>query len=111
MAAAIRIKLGDLLSILMEKQPVVHDSHTKQARLFAAAPAKAERRPLNLEIMKDLEVIKAYLMTSGPARRIDLEMELNFSSGAVLQRLNLLKERGVLIDLPGDKYGIPGGRQ
>ncbi|MCK9440246.1 MAG: hypothetical protein M0Q13_02335 [Methanothrix sp.] len=110
MAAAIRIKLGDLLSILMEKPPVVHDSHTRQVRLFSTASAKAERRPLNRAIEEDLEAIKAFLL-NGTARRDDLEMELNMSDHAVLHRLDLLKERGVLIDLPGDKYGILGGRQ
>jgi len=107
MAAAIRIKLADLLSILMEKQPVIHDSHTRQVRLFSIAPAKAVRRPLNREIEEDLEAIKAFLL-NGPARRDDLEMELNMSNGAVLRRLNLLKENGMVVDLPGHKYGFQG---
>ena len=106
MVAVIRIKLADLLRILMEKPHAVHESHARQIELFAAAPAKAESRPLNLEITKDLEAIKAYLMTSGPARRTDLEMELNFSSGAVLHRLSMLKEMGVVIDMPGHNYQL-----
>jgi len=107
MAAAIRIKLGDLLSILMEKPPVIHEPRTRQIKLFPTAPApvKAERCPLNLEIEKDLVAIKAYLL-NGPAKRDDLEMELNMSGGAVLHRLHLLKARGVVIDLPGYRYQL-----
>jgi biotin operon repressor len=105
MAAAIRIKLSDLLSILMEKPPVIHEPRTRQIRLPKAAPAKAERRHLNLETEKDLEAIKAYLL-NGPVRRSELEMELNLSSGAVLHRLNMLKARGVVIDLPGYRYKL-----
>lgn len=105
MAAAIRIKLGDLLSILMEKSHVGHEPHARQIKLFPTAPARAERRPLNLEIEKDLEVIKAYLL-NGPAQRRDLEMELNLSDGAVLHRLHLLKARGVVVDLPGHSYKL-----
>ena len=101
MAAAIRIKLADLLSILMEKPPVANESRTRQIRLFATA----ERRPLNLE--KDLEAIKAYLQ-NGPARRSDLEMELNMSDKAVLRRLGMLKARGVVVDLPGHSYQLRG---
>ena len=110
MAVAIRIKLADLLSILMEKQPVVHDSHTRQVRLFSIAPAKAVRRPLNREIEEDMGAFKAFLL-NGPARRDDLEMELNMSDGACLHRPNLLKERGALIDLLGDEYGLLEGAQ
>lgn len=105
MAAAIRIKLSDLLSILMEKPPVVHEPHTRQIKLPKAAPVKAERRPLNLEIEKDLEAIKAYLL-NGPARRSDLDMALNMSDAAVLRRLHLLKERGVVVGLSGHRYQL-----
>jgi hypothetical protein len=105
MAAAIKIKLSDLLSILMEKPPVIHEPRTRQIRLPKASPAKAERRPLNLEIEKDLEAIKAYLL-NGPARRCDLELVLNLSDGAVLHRLSKLKARGVVIDLPGHRYKL-----
>jgi hypothetical protein len=105
MAAAIRIKLSDLLSILMEKPPVIHEQRTRQIKLFKAAPANAERRPLNLEIEKDLEAIKAYLL-NGPAQRSDLDMVLNLSDGAVLRRIHLLKERGVVVGLPGHRYQL-----
>jgi hypothetical protein len=105
MAAAIRIKLSDLLSILMEKPPAAHEPRTGQIKLFKAAPVKAERRPLNMEIEKDLEAIKAYLL-NGPARRSDLDMVLNMSDGAVLRRLHLLKERGVVVDLPVHRYQL-----
>ena len=101
MAAAIRIKLADLLSILMEKPPVVNESRTKQIRLFATA----ERRPLNRGIEEDLEAIKAHLQ-NGPARRSDLEMEFNMSDKAVLRRLGMLKARGVVVDLPGHSYQL-----
>lgn len=105
MAAAIRIKLGDLLSILMEKPPVAHEPRTRQIELFTTAPAKVERRPLNPEIEKDLAAIRAYLL-NGPARRSDLETELNISNGAVLHRLHLLKESGVVVDLSGHRYKL-----
>jgi hypothetical protein len=105
MAAAIKIKLADLLSILMEKPPANHEPRARQIKLFQTAPAKAERRPLNLEIEKDLEAIKAYLL-NGPARRSDLEMVLNLSDGAVLHRLSKLKARGVVGDFPGHRYKL-----
>jgi hypothetical protein len=105
MAAAIRIKLIDLLKILTDKTPKEHQPHTKQIRLFATAPVKAERHPLNLELEGDLELVKAYLR-NGPARRSDLEMELNFSRGAVLHRLSMLRERGMIVDLPNYHYGL-----
>jgi biotin operon repressor len=105
MAAAIRIRLADLLSILMEKPPAAHEPRTRQIKLFKAAPVKAERRPLNLEIEKDLEAIKAYLL-NGPARRSDLEMALNMSNGAILRRLSILKTRGVVVDLHGHGYQL-----
>jgi Mn-dependent DtxR family transcriptional regulator len=82
MPAAIRIKLADLLPILMES------------------------RPLNPETEKELETIKQFLTTSGPARSRDLALELNMSDGAVSHRLRLLKERGVVVDLPDHKYGL-----
>ncbi len=105
MAAAIRIKLSDLLSLLMEKPPANHEPRARQIKLFSPAPAKAERRPLNLAIEEDLEAIKTYLL-NGPARRSDLEMELNLSDGAVLHRLRKLKARGVVVDLPGHRYKL-----
>jgi Mn-dependent DtxR family transcriptional regulator len=82
MAAAIRIKLVDLLPILMES------------------------RPLNPETEKELETIKQFLVTSGPARARDLAMVLHLSDGAVIHRLNLLKEMGDIVDLPDHKYGF-----
>jgi Mn-dependent DtxR family transcriptional regulator len=82
MPTAIRIKLADLLIILMEV-----------------------RRPLDPEIEKDLETIKQHLLTSGPARTRDLAMELHMSYGAAIHRLNLLKDRGLIVDLPDHKYG------
>ena len=105
MAAAIRIKLIDLLKIIAEKPAMQHKSRTRQIRLFATAPAKAERRPLNLE--KDLEAIKAYLL-NGPARRNDLEMEFNMSDKAVLRRLGMLKARGEVVSLPDHSYQLAG---
>ena len=101
MAAAIRIKLADLLSILMEKPPAVNESRTKQIRLFATA----ERRPLNRGIEEDLEAIKAYLQ-NGPARRSDLEMELNMSKDSVLRRLGMLRAAGEIVSLPDRGYQL-----
>ena len=107
MAAAIRIKLIDLLKIIAEKPAMQHESRTRQIRLFATAPAKAERRPLNLEIEEDLEAIKAYLQ-NGPVRRSDLEMELNMSDDAVLRRLGALKAAEEVVSLPDHSYQLTG---
>jgi uncharacterized membrane protein len=101
MAASIKIKLSDLLSILMERPPVIHEPRARQIKL-AASP---EPCPLNAGMEEDLEAIKAYLL-NGPARRSDLEMELNMSNGAVLRRLHMLKKRGVVVDLPGHNYNL-----
>jgi hypothetical protein len=84
MSAALRINLRDLLSILMEV------------------------RPLNPDIEADVEAIKQHLLTSGPARTRDPAMELHLSNSAAAHRINLLKERGVVVDLPGHKYGCHG---
>jgi biotin operon repressor len=102
MAAAIRIKLGDLLSLLMETPHAAHEPRVRQTKLFTTTP---ESRPLNLEMEKDLAAIKAYLL-NGPARRSDLEMELNMSNSAVLHRLHQLKARGAVVDLPGHQYKL-----
>jgi hypothetical protein len=106
MAAAIRVKLADLLSILMEKPPVAHEPQTRQIKMTTPL----ERRPLSVEVEKDLEAIKEYLL-AGPARRSDLEFQFTLSNSAVLHRLHLLMERGVVVDLPGHMYGIPEGRR
>jgi hypothetical protein len=99
MAAAIRIKLADLLRILTEKPPAAHEPRTRQIK------AKAEPRPLNAEIEKDLGAIREYLL-AGPARRCDLEFQFNLSDKATLHRLHLLMERGVVVDLPGHRYQL-----
>lgn len=103
MAAAIRIKLADLLRILTEKAPVVHEPRTRQVKLPKATPAKAE-------IEKDLGAIREHLL-AGPAKRSDLDIVLTLSEDATLRRLHLLMERGVVVDLPGHMYGIPEGRR
>jgi len=93
MPCAIRIKLIDLLKILSERP---------------SGETAARHLPF---LEKDLEAVKAYLQTSGPVASKDLAADFSISKGATLRRLNLLRERGVLINLPGDKYGILGGRQ
>jgi hypothetical protein len=99
MAASIKIKLSDLLSILMERPPVIHEPRARQIKL--STPPE----PCPLKMEEDLEAIKAYLL-NGPVRRSDLEMVLNMSNGAVLRRLHLLKKRGVVVDFPGHNYKL-----
>lgn len=88
MAAAIRIRLADLLRILTETPPVKHRS----------------ARP---NIQADLEAIREYLQ-SGPARRSDLETELGVSGDAVLHRLGMLKAAGEVVYLPDHRYQLAG---
>jgi hypothetical protein len=102
MVAAIRIKLVDLLKILSIHPPSVWASartDPKQRTLFESAMTTAETEA-------DVECIKRYLLLSGSARRREVEMELNLSGKAVLRRLNLLRERGELVDLPDHVYGL-----
>lgn len=88
MAAAIRIKLADLLKIITETPQVKH-------------------RPTSPNMLADLEDIKAYLQ-NGPARRSDLEMELGMSDDAVLRRLGALKAAGEVVSLPDHGYQLVG---
>lgn len=85
MAACIRIRLVDLLSILMEK------------------PKTRAPRPSTPGMEKDLDSIKE-ILESGPARRRDLEFELSMSGDAVLRRLHILMDKGILITIPDHKY-------
>ncbi|MDD4579583.1 MAG: hypothetical protein PHF80_02800 [Methanothrix sp.] len=94
MAAAIRIKLADLLKIIAET-PTIRRRST---------PA---HRPTSPDILADLEAIKAYLQ-NGPVRRSDLEMELNMSDDAVLRRLGVLKAAGEVVSLPDHSYQLAG---
>lgn len=87
----IRIRLIDLLKILAE-------------------PPARSTRPRAPLVEKDLEAIKLFLQTSGPARRSDLEFQFScLSRSAILHRLDMLKERGEVVDLPGDVYGVARG--
>lgn len=53
---------------------------------------------------KELDAIRSYLLSSGPATRSDLEFEFCLSNSAVLRRLVVLKERGIVEQLPGYRY-------
>ena len=88
MAAAIRIKLADLLKIIAETPPVKH-------------------RPTSPDILADIEAIREYLQ-AGPARRSDLEMELDMSGDAVLRRLGMLRAAGEVVSLPDHSYQLTG---
>ena len=94
MAAAIRITLADLLKIIAETPPVRRRS-------------TVTHRPTSPDILADLEAIKAYLQ-NGPARRSDLEMELNMSDKAALRRLGMLKAAGEVVSLPDHSYQLTG---
>ena len=109
MAAVLRIKLIDLLRILLDRSPAAHEPNIRQRRLFTSpvTASKTERSPLE----EDLAAIKQYLQTSGPAGKRDLAMVLNMGGSTMLHRLNLLKEHGVVVDLPGHKYELAGVAQ
>ena len=92
MAAAIRIKLADLLKIIAETPPVRRRS-------------TVTHRPTSPDILADLEAIKAYLQ-NGPVRRSDLEMELNMSKDSVLRRLGMLRAAGEIVSLPDRGYQL-----
>ena len=94
MAAAIRITLADLLKIIAETPPVRRRS----------TPA---HRPTSPDILADLEAIREYLQ-NGPARRSDLEMELDMSGDSVLRRLGMLRAAGEVVSLPDHSYQLAG---
>ena len=100
MAAAIRIKLSDLLSIISDWPQEAPKIRKKRSQPIASAP-----------IEMDLEAIRGYLLASGRATKQDVSMELHMSSNATVRRLNLLKERGVIVDLPGHNYGLKEAAQ
>jgi hypothetical protein len=126
MAAVIRIRLIDLLKILCE--PLPKEVRTKsnspsRAKLVVVekrvevAPRKysaSQDKPKTCEMWansideRELEAISQCLQYAGPAKRWDLQLGLNMSEKAILHRLDLLKERGVVEDLPGYRYGLKG---
>jgi len=96
MAAAIRIRLSDLLKIL-----------TDRPQETASMSRKRKIRPISsARIEEDMETIRRYLQASGPTTRRDLSMELHMHDHFTLYRLSLLKERGVVVELPGHKYDL-----
>lgn len=99
-AAVIRIKLVDLLKILCEPLP-------KEVRTKPDSPRQTRLTTSGVD-EHELEAIRTYLMCQGPAKSIDLQFEFNMSRGTVLHRLDLLKGRGVVEDLPGYRYGLKG---
>lgn len=84
MVTAIRIKLIDLLKILSDR------------------PSKTAG-PL---VEGDLEAIRRHLQNLGPKGKKDLAMELHMTDHAVLHRLNMLKDRGIVVDLHHHEYGL-----
>ncbi len=113
MAAVIRIRLVDLLQILCETSPKevrAKPNSPRQARsaVVEAVPRKDSGRQAGRIDEAELAAISRYLQCAGPAKRIDLQFALNLSEKAVLHRLDLLKERGVIEDLPGHRYGLAG---
>lgn len=86
MAAMIRMKLSDLLKTLEPNQQYQNSfSGIHEAELAA---------------------ICEYLQSAGQVRRRDLEFEFHLTRGAVLRRLDLLKERGLIEELPGHRYAL-----
>jgi hypothetical protein len=96
MATAIRIKLVDLLKILNEHPP-------------SGAFVRTITRTGPL-VERDVEVIRRHLQ-SGPTERKVLEIELGLSRSAITHRLNLLKERGVVVECPGHCFALGEGIQ
>lgn len=83
MAAVIRMKLVDLLKILNEQPP-------------SSAFVRTVTAPSPL-VEKDVEAIRRHLK-NGPTERRVLEIELGLSRNVMTHRLNLLKERGVIVE-------------
>lgn len=97
MAAAIRIKLADLLKIMAETPPARRQ------------PAPAKTRQTSLDVRLDLDAIREYLQ-AGPARRSDLEMTFHMSRGTILHRLDLLRVAGEVVRLPDHSYQLADGQ-
>ncbi len=87
MAAAIRVKLGDLLKILTDK------------------PQPRAPRPSPASMTRDMEAIEK-ILESGPAKRSDLELELGVSGDAVLRRLHLLLANGIVVGVSDYRYQL-----
>lgn len=96
MAAVIRMKLADLLKILNEQPP-------------SGASVRTVTRPGPLA-ERDIEIIRRHLQ-SGPTGRRVLEIELGLSRSAMTHRLNLLKERGIVVEFPGHCFALGKGAQ
>lgn len=87
MAAAIRIRLSDLLKILTDK------------------PKTRAPRPPTPAMAEDLDAIKK-ILESGPQKRGDLELELGISGDAILRRLHLLLASGVVVGVSDHSYRL-----
>ncbi|OPX73971.1 MAG: hypothetical protein A4E44_02186 [Methanosaeta sp. PtaB.Bin018] len=84
--AVIQISLADLLKILSESSP--------------------KNPTISRTTENELDAIRHYLLSTGPAKRSDLEFEFNLSDKAVLRRLNMRKERGIVVQRPGHRYDL-----
>ncbi len=124
MATAIRIKLVDLLAVLAETSPEIKQRpchnftqlKLTRSQLARFSPKQERRmqqnpkpcRPANQAHKIDegeLRAIQKYLKNSAASRR-DLEFHFNMTSGSVMRRLKLLKERGIVEHLPGNVYAL-----
>ncbi len=106
MAAVLRIKLADLLTVMTSDLsprpggPNPNQSAFTQLKLIGFRPVECTLKPGNPKIRseryeQELRVIQKYLR-SAPASREDLEFELNMTDKAVRHRLAVLKARGVI---------------
>lgn len=119
MAAVLRIKLADLLAVLLELPPKAQDvadppqSNFTQLKLIGFRPGGGATKPVTPNMSpkvdeQDLRIVQKYLR-HGPASREDLEFHLNMSSSMVLRRLKMLKERGVVEHRSHDNtYALQG---
>jgi len=99
MATAIRIKLADLLAVLRETPPDTKQQPRRDFTQLKLTGGKITHHE------GDLRAIQKYLRNNAASRQ-DLEFHLNMTGNMVLRRLEILKERGAIVHLPGNVYSL-----
>ncbi len=127
MAAVLRIKLADLLTVLVADLsprpdgPKPEQRSFTQLKLIGFRPGARPKKPADMpgarslksgnpkirseSYEQDLRVIQKYLR-GGPASRDDLEFKLNMTDSAVRHRLAVLKARGVIEYRSDNTYSL-----
>jgi len=115
MAAVLRIKLADLLAVMVSdlspRAGVPAQQGFAQLTLTGQKSRdqtdKPEIRPMSTKLDdKELWAIQRYLR-SGPATRKDLEFALSMSGSAILHRLKFLRQKGTVVLLTDNTYALP----